>query len=79
MRWISVDQELPCGIYGKVRTEYNKHLSQEVLFCNDVAMFVGVYNSYEDTWYSMEPTDGNQVSDVTHWMELPLMPKFNKL
>jgi len=74
MRWISVDQELPCGIYGKVRTEHNKHLSQEVLFCNDIAMFVGVYNNYDCTWYCEEATDGNQVSDVTHWMELPPMP-----
>jgi hypothetical protein len=74
MKWISVKQELPSGIYGKIKTEYNKHISQEVLFCNDIAMFVGVYNSNEETWYSGEVEDGNQVYDVTHWMELPLRP-----
>lgn len=74
MKWISVNKELPSGIYGEIRTEYNKHISQEVLFCNDIAMFVGAYNRNEETWYSEEVTDGNQVSDVTHWMELPPMP-----
>ncbi len=70
MKWISVKEELPKGIWHKL----HEHLSEDVLFCNDLAIFVGRWNRDKWWWETDEPAEGNWVDDVTHWMPLPPMP-----
>ena len=71
MEWI--DQKIkPTGTWTK--HEWQKHLSEDVLFCNDLAIFVGRWNREKWRWETDEPAKGNWVDDVTHWMPLPKMP-----
>lgn len=71
MKWISVKKRLPQGFW----TTRHQWLSEDVLFCNDVGMFIGRYNRENGYWETGEPADENWVDDVRYWMSLPKMPK----
>jgi|LakMenEpi03Aug12_release.lakeMendotaPanAssembly.Ray.scaffolds.fasta_scaffold3615371_1 hypothetical protein len=72
MEWIDINKKLPQGTWTK--HEWQKHLSEDVLFCNDLAIFVGRWNREKDWWETDEPAKGNWVDGVTHWMPLPKLP-----
>lgn len=69
MDWIPIEDNLPQGTWTK--NEWQKHLSQDVLFHNGMHHYIGRWNRQELEWETDEPASRNTVWEVTHWMELP--------
>jgi hypothetical protein len=68
MKWINVEDELPCT-------------TNNVLVTNSRYCFVAMYNSMWGKWFEGRGVDDdgggdifNRLDNITHWMELPSPP-----
>lgn len=69
-KWISVKDELPTPIHPS-SPDYKAYL---IVADGDMYIADYTYDKYFETCYSFH-VDGEYMTGVTHWMELPEMPK----
>jgi len=70
MKWISVKDRLPEGVWSK----QHPTLSEEVLIVNSCAILVGYYDRHNEIWYTGGDVGNEWVDKITHWMPLPKNP-----
>jgi len=75
MKWISVKNQKPTGIYSMT----SPYLSEEVLIANSCSISIGYYNRDNGIWYVDEPKNKNWIDKITHWMPLPDNPNHTKV
>ncbi len=72
MEWISVEDKLPSGYFSS--SDICKDLSEEVLFCDKLTVYIGVYDRGYECFKAGEPFDDDLISSVSYWMPLPKLP-----
>lgn len=76
--WFNVNDKLPNGNYTHI-FEIQRY-SQEVLFCNYIAFFIGVYDKENNQWLACqdEIDTAEIVFEVSDWAELPENPNIKR-